>query len=98
MADRGATIEIVANPATKSDTIEDALAALKRDPTHPVRVHVQDMDVELHAVVHPKRTGQGIGSRMAALGPWQGESLAEITTLLREGRRAGGSALPPDEP
>ena len=79
---------IMANPATKFATIEDALAAPKRDPTHPVRVHVQDMDVELCAVVRPKRTGEGIGSRMAALGPWQGESLAEITTILREGRRA----------
>ena len=88
----------MANPATKSATIEDALEALKRDPTHPVRVRVEDMDVELHVVVHPTRTGQGIGSRMAALGPWQGESLAEITTILREGRRAGGSAQPPDEP
>jgi hypothetical protein len=88
----------MANPATKPATIEDALAALRRDPTHPVRVHVQGMDIELHAVVQPKRTGEGIGTRMAALGPWEGESLAEITTILREGRRAGGSALPPDEP
>jgi hypothetical protein len=91
-------METMPNPTAKSVTIEEALAALKRDPTRPVRVHVQDMDVEMHAVVRPERVGEGIGSRMAALGPWQGESLAEITTILREGRRVGGSALPPDEP
>lgn len=44
----------MAAPAQKP-TIEDALAALKRDPTHPVRVHVQDMDVELRATLPPKR-------------------------------------------
>lgn len=89
----------MAQPALKPVTIEDALAALKRDPTHPVCVHVDavDMDVELRAVIRPRRTGSGLGSKMAALGPWQGESLEEITTILREGRRAGGSALPPDD-
>lgn len=80
-------------------TMDDALAALKRDPTRPVRVHVDalDMDVELKAVPPLQRTGVGLGSRMAALGRWQGESLEEITTILRDGRRAGGSASPPDE-
>lgn len=89
----------MAQPATKL-TLDDALAALKRDPSLPVRIHVDalDMDVELKAVPPLQRTGTGLGSRMAALGPWQGESLEEITTILREGRRAGGSAAPPDEP
>jgi hypothetical protein len=38
----------------------------------------------------------GLGDWMAAAGPWQGESEEEILELLREARRSGGSAEPPD--
>jgi len=79
-------------------TLDEAVAQLKRDPLHPVLARVDDLDVELRAVTPaPERTGPGLGTRMAALGPWQGESLDEILTILREGRRSGGSAAPPDE-
>jgi hypothetical protein len=94
-ASRG-TISIMTQSATKPLTIEDALAALKRDPTHPVRVHVDavDMDVELRAVATPAPEIP-LGDFLAQGGGWQGESHDEILTILREGRKAGGSKEPP---
>ncbi len=44
--------------------------ALKPDPSHPVHARVDDLDVELRAVPHRRRQEPGLGSRMAALGPW----------------------------
>lgn len=88
----------MATPQTKiPTTLEEALARLKRDPIHPVRAHVDDLDVELRAVPSRRREGPGLGTRMAALGPWQGESTEEIIRILREGRQAGGRAAPPEE-
>jgi hypothetical protein len=83
----------MAQPAAKS-TLEDALAALKRDPMHPVRVHVEDMDVELRAIKTPQPE-MPLGDYLASLGPWEGESTEELLQLLREGRRIGGSKEPP---
>jgi hypothetical protein len=72
-------------------TLEEALARLRRDPGHP-RVQVDVLDLELRAVPSRRREGPGLGTRMAALGPWQGESTKEIIRILQEGREAGGSA------
>jgi hypothetical protein len=90
----------MATPQTQiPKTLEEALAKLKLDPSRPVRAHLDELDVELRAVVPPsRRRGPGLGTRMAALGPWQGESTEEIIRILREGREAGGSAEPPEEP
>ena len=85
----------MAQPAEKP-TIEDALAALKRDPTHPVRVHVQDMDVELRAVDTPAPKLR-LGDFLASGGGWKGETHEEILEILREGRKSGGSKEPPPE-
>ena len=86
-------------PQTKTPkTLEEALARLKHDPSHPVRAHLDELDVELRAVPPSRRRGTGLGTRMAALGPWQGESPEEIIRILREGREAGGSAEPPEGP
>jgi hypothetical protein len=78
-------------------TLEEALARLRRDPGHPVRAHVDDLDLELRAVPSRRREAPGLGTRMAALGPWQGESTEEIIRILHEGREAGGRAAPPEE-
>ncbi len=78
-------------------TLEEAVAALKRDPTHAVQAHVDGLDVELRVVpfdaAHP-----GLGTRLAAIGPWEGISLENLTKVLREGRESGGSADPPEMP
>ena len=89
----------MARPQTQiPKTLEEALAKLKHDPSHPVRAHVDELDVELRTVPPSRRRGPGLGTRMAALGPWQGESTEEIIRILREGREAGGSAEPPEGP
>jgi hypothetical protein len=83
----------MAQPAAKSP-FADALAALRRDPMHPVRVHVEDMDVELRAV-RTQAPEIPLGDYLASLGPWEGESTEELLELLREGRRMGGAKEPP---
>jgi hypothetical protein len=83
----------MAQAAAKSP-LDDALAALRRDPMHPVRVHVGDMNVELRAVQTPAPEDL-LGDYLASIGPWEGESTEELMELLREGRRMGGSKEPP---
>jgi hypothetical protein len=77
-------------------SLEEAVAELKRDPSHPVHVRVDGFDVELRVV--PPETHPGAGSRLAAIGSWEGIALDELDRILREGREAGGSAAPPEMP
>ena len=79
-------------------SLEDAVAALKRDPQRPVLARVDNLDVELRVVEASPPPGIGLGDRMAAAGPWQGETEEEILELLREARRAGSSEDPPPMP
>jgi hypothetical protein len=84
----------MATPQTKiPTTLEEALAKLKRDPIHPVRAQVEDLQVELRVVTVSKEDATpGLGDLMAAAGPWEGETTEELIRILREGRDAGGSA------
>ena len=78
-------------------TLEEALARLRRDPVHPVRAQVEDLQLELRVVtVSKEETTPGLGDRMAAAGPWEGETTEELIRILREGQDAGGSAEPPE--
>jgi hypothetical protein len=78
-------------------SLEEAVAELKRDPSHPVQARVDGLDVELR-VVPSNETSLGVGSRLAAIGPWEGIALDELDRILREGREAGGSAPAPEMP
>jgi hypothetical protein len=78
-------------------SLEEAVTELKRDPSHPVQARVDGLDVELR-VVPSSETRPGVGSRLAAIGPWEGIALDELARILREGREAGGSAAPPEMP
>jgi hypothetical protein len=78
-------------------SLEQAIAQLERDPSHPVQVRLNGLDVELR-VVPSNDTSLGVGSRLAAIGPWDGISLDELDRILREDRAAGGSAPAPDMP
>jgi hypothetical protein len=87
----------MATPHKYLPELEDALARLKRDPVHPVRAQVEDLQVELRVVaVGKEQAAPGLGDRMAAAGPWEGETTEELIRILREGREAGGSAEPPE--
>ena len=76
-------------------TLEEALMALKQDPTHPVHAKVDDLEVELRVV---GKTKPRLGDFMAEGGGWKGESPEEILRLLRETRVAGGSSEPVPDP
>ena len=72
--------------------LEEALAKLGHDPSHPVRAHLDELDVELRAVEKPKMR---LGDFMAEGGGWKGESAEEISRIIREARAAGTSSEPP---
>ena len=74
--------------------LAEAVAELARRPSQAIRTRVGELEVELRVV-----SGQvepGLGDRMAAIGPWVGESTDEILRIVREGREHGGSAEPPE--
>jgi hypothetical protein len=71
-------------------TLDDALAALRRDPTRPVEAELQGMHVELR-VAPPSAANV-----FRAIGPWEGETTEELLRRLDEARRAGGSADAPE--
>lgn len=81
----------------RQTTLDEAVAQLKRDPNHPVRARVGELDVEIRVVSGGLQDQTGLGDLMAAAGPWEGESTEELIRILREGRDAGGSAEPPDD-
>lgn len=56
-------------------TIEEAVEELKRHPTHPVRAHLPELDVEMRALP-PETASRPLGDFLAALGPWEGEPAA----------------------
>ena len=89
----------MARPAKDIPTsLEEALAKLKRDPANAVHARIDGMDVELRAVPPSPSTDEKLGDWMASAGPWQGETEEEILEILRDSRRAGGSAEPPEMP
>jgi hypothetical protein len=78
-------------------SLEEAVAALKRDPSHPVHARADGLDFELR-IIPRNETQPGLGTRLAAIGPWEGVGLDDLMRLLREGRESGGSAAPPEMP
>lgn len=82
-------------PAQKTQTV----AALKRDPTHPVRLMLDGIEVELRrspetGIIQGVNDQSNLGDRIAAIGPWQGESTEELIEILRSGRDESVPKLP----
>jgi hypothetical protein len=77
-------------------TLDEAVAQLQREPNQPVRARIGQLEVEIRVVGGGARQAAGLGDRMAAAGPWEGETTEELIRILREGRDAGGSAEPPE--
>lgn len=75
------------------ENIDQALVRLRKNPGHPVRAQFDDIEIEIRVVDKSSRPGR-LGERLAALGPWSGETEAEIVSLVSEARRIGGSAEP----
>jgi len=80
-------------------TLDEAVAELKRDPSHPIRLVVDGIEIELRSAssagVIPGALDQAnLGDRIAAIGPWQGETTDEVIELLRKRRDATHRKLP----
>lgn len=83
--------------------IEEAVAALKRDPDQPVTAEIDGLVVELRYKGRPdvdqaaaaEGAPRSLGDLFRELGPWEGETYEEITARLRESRKHGGSGEPP---
>jgi len=68
---------------TRPRSLEEAVAELKRDPARPVHARVDELEVELRVVAANGNDAlPALGTRMAALGPWLGESTEEIVRIL----------------
>jgi len=85
--------------------LEEAIKALRLDPTHPLRVKVDDeLTVEVRAVAaaaskEPRALAPGEESAadvFREIGPWEGETLDELLQFLAEARRRGGSRSVPE--
>lgn len=62
-------------------SIDQALAELRRAPEEPVIAEIQGMVLELR--YKGRRTADDI---FEEVGPWEGESAAELTKLIQEAR------------
>jgi hypothetical protein len=93
------TQSVLARPEKQiPPTLEEAVAELKRDPRRPVHARVDNLELEIRVLETQARAGAGLGDRMAAAGPWQGETEQEILGILRDARRLGSSEDPPPMP
>jgi hypothetical protein len=76
--------------------LDQAVEALKRDPTHPVRARVGDMTVELRAVPDsPPTIERSAADALRQIGPWEGETYEELVALF-SGVGQPGSRFVPD--
>ena len=64
-------------------TLEEAVAELKRDPSLPIRVVVNDVEVELRLVSESSAQPSYDALNGAR---WHGESAEELIRIIREGR------------
>lgn len=71
-----------------ASTLDEAVAQLKKDPSHPVQARIGDMTVEVRAVAEASGD-QSAADVFAAIGPWAGETTDELLQLLSDARRRG---------
>ncbi len=63
--------------------LDQAVEALKRDPTHAVRARVGDLTVELRAVPDsPPEVERSAADALREIGPWEGESYDQLVALF----------------
>jgi hypothetical protein len=63
--------------------LDQAVEALKRDPTHAVRARVGDMTVELRAVPDSAPVVErSAADVLREIGPWEGETYDELVGLF----------------
>jgi hypothetical protein len=72
-----------------AQVLDEALAQLRSDPRHPVRVRLDDLTVEMRAVEGPS-SGVSAADSFDSIGPWEGETMDEILEMLAAARQGGG--------
>jgi hypothetical protein len=86
-----ATVKRVVQPLA----LEQAVEALKRDPTHAVQARIGDMTVELRAVPDsPNAAERSAAEVLREIGPWEGESYEELVALFADVRRRTSRPVP----
>jgi hypothetical protein len=76
--------------------LDEAIQALKRDPTHPVRVRVdEELTVEVRAVDEQAPVSKTVGDLLREIGCWEGETGAALDALFT---RQPGNRRVPDLP
>lgn len=64
-------------------SLDEAIQALKRDPTHTVRVKIDEaLTVEVRAVDVAARVKRTIGDLLREVGRWEGETGADLDALF----------------
>ena len=80
-------------------TLDEAVEALKRDPSQPVRAKVDDLTVELRAVeadTSARTSAESAADVFRQNGRWEGETLEELLAFFTESRRQGDSRSIPE--
>jgi len=73
--------------------LDQAIQALRRDPTHPVRVKVDEgLTVEVRAVDEAAPAKRTVGELLREVGRWEGESGAALDALFT--RQPGNRSVP----
>lgn len=73
--------------------LDEAIQALRRDPTHPVLVRVDEgLTVEVRVVEPPAPAKKKMGEVLREIGRWEGESGAELDALFT--RQRGNRQVP----
>jgi hypothetical protein len=75
--------------------LDEAIQALKRDPTQPVRVRVdEDLTVEVRAVESTAVPKRSAADAFRELGRWEGETGAELDALFADARQRSNRQVP----
>jgi hypothetical protein len=73
--------------------LDEAIQALRRDPTHPVRVKVdEELTVEVRAVDAAAPAKRTVGDLLREVGRWGGESGSALDALFT--RQPGNCSVP----
>ena len=75
--------------------LDEAIQALKRDPTHPVRVRVdEELTVEVRAVEPLAAPRRSAADAFRELGRWEGETGEELDALFANARQRSNRQVP----
>ncbi len=75
--------------------LDEAIHALRRDPTHPVRVRVdEELTVEVRAVEPGTLPKRSAADAFRELGRWEGEAGADFDALFADVRQRSSRRVP----